>query len=209
MALIRCRAFLGCVALRTGVWFLALIAMLISGPGAAGSWLEVYWMTHHPLGLRDKVITIIQAGVFSSLFLLSPLGFVAALKRARGACYIYSKFILIHTPLLLLSLGLSLFTTLSPDKSDSKGVEKCLNGSPSPIIAQFCNHDLSLVRILPIAFLGASILVQFYVWIISISYAENLDVDAAASEFEKYNGSDSDLESHTRSMWPEPPFARR
>jgi len=166
-------------------------------------------MTHHPLALRDKVAVIIQGVILSSLFILSLLGFIAALKGARGAVYIYSKFIFIHTALILLSFGFTLFTTLRPDESDSNGVEKCLNGSTSSIISQFCNHHLSVVRVLPLGFLGASVLVQFYAWMVSISYAEELDIEAIEFEFGKYHGSDSDLESNPLSMYPEPPFTRR
>jgi hypothetical protein len=90
-----------------------------------------------------------------------PYRFTAALNQARGAVYIYSKFVFTHAALLLLSLGLMLYTTLRPDNSDPNAVGKCLNGSTSPIISQFCNQNLSLVRILSIALLGAAILVQF------------------------------------------------
>ncbi|KAF7338091.1 Tetraspanin family [Mycena venus] len=201
MALFRCRTFLGCMSLRTGVWLLALLAILVSGLGSAGSWLEVTWMAHHPLVLRDKVATIIQAGAFSLLFLLSLLGFFAALNGKRGVVYIYSKFTFIHAPLIMLSLAVTLFTTLKPDM-DQQAVENCLNGTKSPIISQFCNHGLSVVRILPIAFLGAALLIQFCVWIVATSYGEEID---RGSDF-----ADSDLEA-TRSMlqYPEPPFAAR
>ncbi|KAJ7087786.1 hypothetical protein C8R44DRAFT_720942 [Mycena epipterygia] len=211
MALLRCRAFLGCVPLRTAVWLLALIAMMVSGPGAGGSWLEMYWTENHPISLRDKMAILARAVVFSSLFLLSILGFIAALQGARGAVYIYSKFIFIHTPVILLSFGLTLFATLQPDNSDPDGPTKCLNGSSSPIIAQFCSHSMTFIRILPIAFLGAASLIQFNTWIVSISYAEELDLAAAPREFskKKYYGSDSDLEANARSMYPEPPFGAR
>lgn len=120
-----------------------------------------------------------QAVVFSSLFLLSILGcvsppfrpseertsiyhrFIAALQSARGAVYIYNKFIFIHTPVILLSFGLTLLATLQPDNSDPDGPTKCVNGSSSPIIAQFCSHSMTPIRILPIAFLGAASLIQF------------------------------------------------
>ncbi|KAJ7940379.1 hypothetical protein B0H13DRAFT_8736 [Mycena leptocephala] len=205
MALFRCRKFLGCVPLRTGVWLLTLIAMIVSGPGSAGSWLEVFWMIHHPLPLLNKVTTLIQAGVFSVLFILSLLGFIAALSGKRGAVYIYSKFVFIHAALLLLSLGLTLFTTLRSDDSDPQAVEKCVNGSTSPIIFQFCNHKLSVVRILPIALLGAAILIQFCAWIVGTSYGEEED--------RKSDNFHSDLESNSNhwSMlrYPEPPFDAR
>ncbi|KAJ7744997.1 hypothetical protein DFH07DRAFT_20932 [Mycena maculata] len=209
MAFFRCRAFLCCVPLRTGVWLLGLIAMIVSALGAAGSWLEVTWMSNHPLALRDKVAIMIEGIVLSSLFLLALFGFIAALKGARGAVYIYSKFIFIHTGLILLSFGFTLFSILRPDKSNP--VENCLNGSTSRIIAQFCGQGLSLVRILSAAFLGVSVLVQFYAWIVSISYAEELDVDITERERFKYFGSDSDLERNPSSSnrFPEPPFARR
>ncbi|KAJ7510124.1 hypothetical protein B0H11DRAFT_1177373 [Mycena galericulata] len=209
MSFFRCRTFLCCMPLRTGVWLLALAAMMVSAPAAGGSWLEVFWMTHHPLALRDKVAVIIQGVVLSSLSFLSLLGFVAALKNARGAIYIYSKFIFIHTPLILLSLGLTLFTILHPDESNPLGVQNCLNGSSSPIISQFCSRGLSLVRVLPVGFLGASLIVQFYAWMVSISFAEELDVDTAGREFEKYYTSNLNPESNPPSMYPEPPFARR
>jgi len=202
MALFRCRKFLGCMSLRTGVWLLALLAILVSGVGSAGSWLEVSWMLHHPLALRDKAATMVAAGVFSLLFLLSLLGFFAALSGKRGVIYIYSKFTFIHAALILLSLGFTLFTTLKPDDSDPQAVEKCLNGTTSPIISQFCNHGLSVVRILPIAFLGAAMLIQFSAWIVASSYGEERD--------RKREFSDWDPEA-TRSMlqYPEPPFAAR
>jgi len=168
-------------------------------------------MGHHPLVLYRKVAIIIQAAVFSFLFVMSLLGFIAALNQARGAVYIYSKFVFTHAALLLLSLGLTLYTTLRPDNSDPNAVAKCLNGSTSPIISQFCNQNLSLVRILSIALLGAAILVQFYAWVVSISYGEELDIEAVAKEFSnaRYYASDSDLESQPLSAYPEPPFARR
>ncbi|KAJ6525695.1 hypothetical protein B0H19DRAFT_587956 [Mycena capillaripes] len=204
MALFRCRKFLGCVPLRTGVWLLALLAILVSGAGSAGSWLEVYWMTHHPLASIEKVATIIQAGVFSFLFLLSLFGFIAALSGKRGVVYIYSRIVFIHAPLLLLSFGLTLLTTLRPGDSDPESAKKCLNGSTSPIISQFCDRKgLSLIRILPIALLGAAILIQFCAWIVAISYGEEQD--------RKFDDSRSDLESNQRAtlLYPEPPFAAR
>ncbi|KAJ7444856.1 hypothetical protein FB451DRAFT_72123 [Mycena latifolia] len=211
MAFFRCRAFLGCMSLQTGVWLLALIAMMVSGPGAAGSWLEVFWMGHHPLNLYAKVTIIIKAAVLSFLFLMSLLGFIAALNRARGAVYIYSKFVFIHTPLILLSLGLTLFAVLRPDKSDPD-VEKCLNASTSSIIIQFCKQGLSLVHILSIAFLGSAFLIQFYAWIVAISYGEELDIASAMINFSSgkyYYESNADLESRPLSAaYPEPPFAR-
>ncbi|KAJ6463842.1 hypothetical protein C8R47DRAFT_77544 [Mycena vitilis] len=200
MAIFRCRKFLGCVPLRTGVWLLALLAILIGGAGSAGSWLEVYWMTHHLLTLREKVASFIQAAVFSLLFLLSLFGFITALSGQRGAVYIYSKFIFIHAPSILISLGVTLFATLRPDDSDPQAVDNCLNGTTSPIIAQFCNSKLSVVRVLPIALLGATILVQFSAWIVASSYGEEED--------KKLYDSRSDLESIGRSefLFPEPPF---
>ncbi|KAJ7272039.1 hypothetical protein B0H12DRAFT_675637 [Mycena haematopus] len=200
MALFRCRKFLGCVPLRTAVWLLALLAILIGGLGSAGSWLEVSWMSHHPLAWREKVATIIQAGVFSPLFLLSFLGFFAALNGKRGVVYIYSKFVFIHAPLIAIALAFTLLTTISPD-IDPETVEKCLNGTTSPIITQFCNHD-SLVRILPIAFLGAAMLIQFSAWVVASSYGEEWD--------RKRDVGDWDPEL-SRSMleYPEPPFAVR
>ncbi|KAJ6597160.1 hypothetical protein DFH09DRAFT_1272591 [Mycena vulgaris] len=214
MAFFRCRAFLGCMSLQTGVWSLALIAMMVSGPGAAGSWLEVNWMAHHPpTFMYAKIALIFQAAVFSFLFLMSFLGFVAALNRARGAVYVYSKFIFVHTAFLLLSFGLTLFTNLHPEELDLSAFKRCLNGSTSSLIIQFCNMGLSsLIQIVTIALLGAAILVQFYAWIVSISYGEELDVAAAGDKFsngKNFYGSDSNLESHPLSAYPEPPFARR
>ncbi|KAJ7905786.1 hypothetical protein B0H14DRAFT_2661622, partial [Mycena olivaceomarginata] len=201
MALLRCRKFLGCIPLGTGVWLLALLAILVGGLGSAGSWLEVNWMAHHPLALRDKAATIIQAGVFSLLFLLSFLGFFAGLSGKRGAVYIYSKFTFIHAPLLILALGFTLFITLKPN-TDPEAVNKCLNGTTSPIITQFCNHGLSLVRILPIALLGAAMLIQLSVWIVASSYGEEQD--------RRHEFSDSGLESsRTTLLFPESPFAPR
>jgi len=201
MALFRCRKFLGCVPLRTAVWLLALLAIVVGGLGSAGSWLEVNWMSQHPLASRDKVAKIIQAGVFSLLFLLSLFGFFAAVTGKRGVVYIYGKFIFITGPLIILALGFTLFTTLDP-ATDPDAVQNCLNGTTSPIITQFCNHGLTLVRILPIALLGAALLIQFSAWIVASSYGEERD--------RKHHFSDSDLES-SRSMleFPEHPFDRR
>ncbi|KAJ7709630.1 hypothetical protein B0H17DRAFT_1190816 [Mycena rosella] len=197
------------MALRTGVWLLALLAMLVSGLGAAGSWLEVFWTGHHPVPLYGKVATIIQAAMFSFLFLMSLLGFIAALNRARGAVYIYSKFIFIHTAFILLSLGLALFGALRPDNSDPEAFEKCLNGSTSSVIIQFCDTGFSLVHIVSIALIGVAFLVQFYAWMVSISYGEELDMDSTRDLFGKYYGSDVYAETQPLSAYPEPPFARR
>ncbi|KAJ7775138.1 hypothetical protein B0H16DRAFT_86996 [Mycena metata] len=211
MAFFRCRAFVGCMALRTGVWLLALIAMLVSGAGSAGSWLEVYWTIYHPIGLRDKAALIIQGGVLSFLFLMTFLGFIAGLKGARGAVYIYAKFVFIHTPFILLALAFVLYTALRPDTSNPNAVEDCLNGSQNPLFVQFCHHSLtSTVRILPVALLGVAALVQFYAWIVSISFGEGKDMDALDRfSSRKYYGSDSDLESNSLPLHPEPPFSLR
>ncbi|KAF7363670.1 hypothetical protein MSAN_01024400 [Mycena sanguinolenta] len=200
MALFRCRKFLGCLSLRTGVWLLALLAILVGGLGSAGSWLEVSWMAQHPLALRQKVATIIQAGVFSLLFLLSFLGFFAALAHKRGVVYIYSKFVFIHAPLIAIALAITLITTIDPDSSPD-AVKTCLNGTTSTIISQFCNHGLSLVHILPIALLGAAVLIQFSAWIVASSYGEERD--------RKVDFTDSDLESSRSMLYPESPFAAR
>ncbi|KAJ7074198.1 hypothetical protein C8F01DRAFT_1099602 [Mycena amicta] len=205
MAIFRARKFLFCVPLRAGVCLLAVLAMLVSGPGAAGSWLE----QRHTLPLRAKVAIIIQGGVFSLVFLLSIPGLIAAANGQRGAVYIYSKFLFITTPLIVLSLLVTLFTTLHPESVD---FDKCLNGSKSQFIQQFCTQNglSSVVKILPIALLGAAILTQFYAWIIAISYGEELDVSGLESKFGRYYGSNSgsDVENQ-RSSYPEPPFARR
>jgi len=192
MALFRCRTFLCCLSLRIGVCLLTLIAMLVSGSGAAGSWLEVSWMTLHPLASRAKVAIIAQGGVFSVLFLLSCLGFISALGKQRGAVYIYSKFIFIHAPLIILSLVLTLYVDLRPESSDPKVVENCLNGSTSPIILQFCAQEglSSVIKILPIALLGAAVLIQFYAWMVAISYGEELDISAIDRKLRVYNSSD-------------------
>ncbi|KAJ7085815.1 hypothetical protein B0H15DRAFT_371532 [Mycena belliarum] len=207
MAFFRCRAFLGCMSLKTGVWLLALLAMMVSGPGAAGSWLEVVWMKDHPLTLYGKLTIIIQAAAFSSLFLISILGFIAALQGARGAVYIYSKFIFIHGALILLSLGLTLFGTLTPEKSNPD-VEKCVNGSTSTVIVEFCKQRLSIAHILSIALIGAALAIQFYAWIVASSYGEDLDTTSAV---DKYFRSETYSDHEARPLsaaYPEAPFAR-
>jgi hypothetical protein len=66
MALFRCRKFLGCVPLRTGVWLLTLIAMIVSGPGSAGSWLEVFWMSAYLYERRTPFLMILCRYLFST-----------------------------------------------------------------------------------------------------------------------------------------------
>ncbi|KAF7322634.1 hypothetical protein HMN09_00041900 [Mycena chlorophos] len=179
--------------------------MLANAAGAAGSWLEVFWTTMHTMPARAKAGIFIQGAVFSFIFLLSFFGLISAAKGQRGAVYIYSKFLFITTPLIILALLVTLFTTLHPE---SNNVDQCINGSSSDIIRQFCTQDglTSLVKILPVALLGSSLLLQFYGWIIAISYGEERDVADFGSRFDKYyNNSGSDVETG----YPEPPFARR
>ncbi|KAF7311498.1 hypothetical protein MKEN_01052100 [Mycena kentingensis (nom. inval.)] len=213
MAIFRARRFCFCLSLRVGVCLLALLAMLVSGPGAAGSWVEVFWMTStHPVALRAKIAVFIQGGVFSLVFLMSIPGFIAAANAARGAVYIYSKFLFISTPLIVLALLVTLLTTLHPEDAD---FERCLNGSTSPLIRQFCTQDKSLsspVKLLPIVLLGTSLGIQFFSWIIAISYGEDLDLDFG-SRFEKYYGPDSnsDIEQQQQPQLRDSayPFIRR
>ncbi|KAK7037948.1 Tetraspanin family [Favolaschia claudopus] len=201
MALFQCRKFLGCIPLQIAVWLLALLAILVSGAGAAGGWLEVSILVNHPLPLWDRIAIIVQSGTLSLLFLLSFLGFFAGLSGKRGVVYIYSKFVFIHSPLLLVSLGLALFFTLKPD-TDSDAVKKCMNGTKNSLIVQFCDNGFSVINILPIALLGAAILIQFSAWIVATSYGEERDRETKFA--------DSDLEA-SRSMleYPEHPFATR
>lgn len=54
MVLIRCRTFLGCLPLNSGVCVLALVALLLGGGGAVQSWMGVMLLGIAPLVfLRD------------------------------------------------------------------------------------------------------------------------------------------------------------
>ncbi|KAJ7286057.1 hypothetical protein C8J57DRAFT_656376 [Mycena rebaudengoi] len=211
MAFFRCRAFLGCLSLKTGACLLAFIAMMVGGMGAAGSWLEVSWIAQHPLDLRDKASIFAQAIIFSTLFVLSFLGLVAAITGTRSGVYIYSKFIFIHSALMLLSLGFTLYSTFRAADPDQAAA--CLNGSNQPIISQFCNRGWSVIKIVPIALLGSSLAVQIFAWIIAISYVDELELDDASSitfnfPADKVHRSQRpDLEANWRSTAY--PFARR
>ncbi|CAK5277329.1 unnamed protein product [Mycena citricolor] len=209
MALFRCRKFLFCLSLRSGVMVLALLAMLISGLGVGGAGVELSWViTQHQVSLARKIAIFSQGAVLTLLFLLSLLGLIAGVHAGRGVVYIYSKMTFIHGPFLLAALGLTLFTTF---KERSTNTIPCLNGSSSAIIKQFCDQEqLSLVLILPIALLGAACLIQFYSWVVAISYGEAFGESDMSSVVMKYaSSSGSDLESMKNpSTAPENPFQR-
>ncbi|KAJ6623470.1 hypothetical protein B0H10DRAFT_794444 [Mycena sp. CBHHK59/15] len=214
MAIFRCRSFLGCLPLKTGACCLAVLGMMAGGLGAAGSWLEVYWTTHHPLDLLDKAALMARAVVFSLLLVLSFFGFAAAIKNTRSGVYICGKFIFIHTTLISLSFAFTIYSTLRTTNQEQ--VTKCINGSNGTSILQFCNKGWSLIKILPVALFGLTLIAQFYAWIIALSYADELDIDGATRKFSaltigEYHGTqNSDIESDPRGvMYPEPPFPRR
>ncbi|KIK59624.1 hypothetical protein GYMLUDRAFT_673861 [Collybiopsis luxurians FD-317 M1] len=193
MVLIRCRKFLGCLALGTGVWILGLLSLTLGVGGAIIGWLEIFslgmsvstfsfsgliiYKARHPLPLEDKIFLFFRTIVLSMLVLISSVGIIVGSNRSIGFAFIYSKAVAIHYVLLILTLALSLISTFLPARSDI--VEQCINESTSRLTIEFCTPGWSLVQGASISIVCATLLTQLYAFIIARNYADRLDLETA------------------------------
>ncbi|KAJ3753582.1 hypothetical protein EV360DRAFT_87644 [Lentinula raphanica] len=177
MVLIRSRKFLGCLALGTGVWILALVSLMLGVSGSVIGWLEIVLLGTHPLPLEDKVFLFIRTIILSLLVLLSLIGLVVGLPKRPGLAFIYTKMVASHYMLLLLALASTLVLTLRTVSNDT--VDQCINGSSSRIIIEFCSPGWSLVQGALVCIAGTSVVVQSYAFVMAGNLAYRLDLEMA------------------------------
>jgi hypothetical protein len=175
MVLIQSRKFLGCLALRTGVWMLGLLSFMLGAGGSVIGWLEIVSLTHHPVPLEDKIFLFIRTIVLSLLALISLAGVLVGWSKSLGFAYIYSKMVASHFLLLLVALALALAVTLQ--SSNDEVIKQCINGSTNRFIIEFCSPGWSLVQATSVGILGAAVLVQIYAFIIASNFVHRLDLE--------------------------------
>ncbi|KAJ4487781.1 hypothetical protein J3R30DRAFT_3400461 [Lentinula aciculospora] len=187
MVLIRSREFLGCLALGTGIWILALLSLMLGVTGSVIGWLEIVLLNTHTLPLEDKVFLFIRTIVLSLLVLLSLIGrhirvngFVSifvGLSKRPGLAFIYSKMVASHYILLLLALASTLVLTLR--SVNDTIVNQCTDGTSNRMIIEFCSPGWSLVQGALICIVGASVFVQLYAFVVAGNFAYRLDLETA------------------------------
>ncbi|KAK0503486.1 hypothetical protein EDD18DRAFT_633922 [Armillaria luteobubalina] len=175
MAFIRCRTFLGCLPLASGVWLLSLVGLMLGASGAVGSWIEINLMASHPLPLQDEIAQFVQAIVFSLLGLFSILGFAEGISQNRNFAFIYCKLVAIHYAIIIGAFAFTLYSTFR--HVDSLTVASCIQGDLDQFVIQFCNKGWSFVKGLPIIWYSVVLLVQAYAYILAVNFAEKLDID--------------------------------
>ncbi|KAJ3920005.1 hypothetical protein F5877DRAFT_77554 [Lentinula edodes] len=177
MVLIQSRKFLGCLALGTGVWILALFSLMLGVAGSVIGWLEIVILDKHPLPLEDRVFLFIRTIVLSLLVLLSLIGLFVGLSKRPGLAFIYSKMVASHYILLLVSLALTLVLTLR--SANDSVVDQCTNGTSNRMIIEFCSPGWSMVQGALICIVGVSVLVQLYAFVMAGNFAYRLDLETA------------------------------
>ena len=180
MAFLRARAFIACLPLRSGIWILGLVGLIVSGFGAAGSAMLLTLLKEHPVTLIPKISLFVQTGAMGLFGLISIFGILAAIMQSHGVAFIYKKVILADLLVNLPALGYIVFATLRP--SSEEDVAACLNGHTdrTEMIFQFCEPGVSVVKGFSWALMASIILVQFYSLIIASSWSDQLFQDSAA-----------------------------
>ncbi|THU77804.1 hypothetical protein K435DRAFT_74829 [Dendrothele bispora CBS 962.96] len=178
MPFIRCRTFLGGSSLRSGIWILGMLSLLIGGLGGAMSWTKVDVM-RNTIPIGGEIFLLIQAITFSLLAVLALLGIAGGVAQIRGILYIYPKLLSGHYLLIITSFASSLYMVFSP--LNDRAVALCLKGVNDEFIAQFCKPGWSLINGLSVCLLAVTLPVQLYTFIIAINFAEDTEYDDAAS----------------------------
>lgn len=133
----------------------------------------------HRLPTFETAVLFVQAIMFSVLGLLSIVAIVGSIANSRSASFICAKMFAIHLFLTIVSVAFVLYATLRP--ISNADVQSCLASSTDELVIEFCEKGFSILKALPIMFLGIVIFVQLYAYIILVNYTEKLDVDEAAS----------------------------
>ncbi|PBK78390.1 hypothetical protein ARMSODRAFT_1077955 [Armillaria solidipes] len=175
MTFIRCRTFLGCLPLASGVWLLSLVGLMLGASGAVGSWVEINLMASHPLPLQDEIAQFVQAIVFSLLGLFSVLGFAEGISQNRNFAFIYCKLVAIHYTAIIGAFAFTLYSTFR--HVDSLTIASCIQGDLDEFAIQFCSKGWSFVKGLPIIWYTVVLLIQAYAYILAVNFAEKLDID--------------------------------
>ncbi|KAF5373656.1 hypothetical protein D9758_000687 [Tetrapyrgos nigripes] len=178
MPSIRCRNFLWCLSLRSGVCILAVLGFMLGALGAAMGWAKVSLMLGQSLSVKDEAILFILPSTFSLLVVISLLGVIGGIARIRSLIFSYPKLLAVHFLLLIISFALSLYSAIhSSDLSETQ----CDAESLSKFMTDFCKPGWSTVNVLSVILFAVALLVQIYNFIIAINFAEDLDYDDAAS----------------------------
>ncbi|KAF8921051.1 hypothetical protein CPB85DRAFT_1486815 [Mucidula mucida] len=179
MVFIRCRTFLGCLPLASGVWLLSLVGVMMGISAAVGSWMEVKFLESHPNPLLDTIALFVQAIVFSLLGFFSIIGFVMGVSKNRPIAFIYPKILLVHYVAMLGAFAFTLFYTFRPVSALT--VASCAAGSLDDVIDQFCTKGWSLIKLLPLIwYIVVLTLIQPYAFILADNLAEKLEIDDIA-----------------------------
>ncbi|KAF9053947.1 hypothetical protein BDZ89DRAFT_1032329 [Hymenopellis radicata] len=179
MVFIRCRTFLGCLPLASGVWLLSLVGAMMGISAAVGSWMEVNFLETHPNPLLDTIALFVQAIVFSLLGFFSVIGFVMGVLKNRHIAFIYPKILAVHYVAMLGALAYTLFYTFRPVSALT--VASCAAGSLDDVIDQFCTKGLSLIKLLPLIwYIVVLTLIQPYAFVLADNLAEKLEIDDIA-----------------------------
>ncbi|KAK7054680.1 hypothetical protein VNI00_003143 [Paramarasmius palmivorus] len=178
MPFIRCRTFLACLPLASGVWVLGLLGLIVGGAGAAAGWIKVALLDKHPLPVQDVVSIFVNAITFSLLALFSLIGVVAGFAKKHGLAVFYKRMIALQYVLMIAALAYSFYSTFRP--IDDSVVERCRGDSEDEMVLQLCAKGFSLVKGFCIFLFAFALLVQFYAYVLVSNFAYKLDLEDIA-----------------------------
>ncbi|KAH8827035.1 hypothetical protein DL96DRAFT_1816068 [Flagelloscypha sp. PMI_526] len=114
MTFLRARTFIACLPLRSGIWILGLVGLVVAGFGAAGSAMLLMLLANHPVALIPKIALFVQTGSMGLFGLISLFGILTGILKTHGIAFIYSKIALLNVLVNIPALGYIVFATLRP-----------------------------------------------------------------------------------------------